>query len=157
MVVQENGGLEVAHTQKQLEDLSVGGQIVPVGEASTVLPTPDLSNIKAVDSQTKAVGIIYPPPDIRAIVDKTADFVGRNGMTLPAAQMSLVHTNTGCAYTSLKQKCIDEQMHAAMILLELFTWRSSPGQSLVPLLHYLQCLKQVWRSRKRFSQMKPTM
>jgi len=28
---------------------------------------------------TKAVGIIYPPPDVRAIVDKTAEFVARNG------------------------------------------------------------------------------
>lgn len=79
MVVQENGGVGVAQTQKQLEDLSVGGQIVAVGEARTVLPTPDLSNIKAVETQTKAIGVIYPPPDIRAIVDKTADFVGRNG------------------------------------------------------------------------------
>ena len=30
-------------------------------------------------SHGRVVGIIYPPPDIRAIVDKTAQFVGRNG------------------------------------------------------------------------------
>jgi splicing factor 3A subunit 1 len=32
-----------------------------------------------VPSQTKVVGIIAPPPDVRAIVDKTAQFVARNG------------------------------------------------------------------------------
>lgn len=29
--------------------------------------------------QTKAIGVILPPPDIRAIVDKTAQFVAKNG------------------------------------------------------------------------------
>ena len=32
-----------------------------------------------LETQTHAVGIIQPPPDIRAIVDKTAQFVARNG------------------------------------------------------------------------------
>ena len=32
-----------------------------------------------VDSHTAALGIIQPPPDVRAIVDKTAQFVARNG------------------------------------------------------------------------------
>lgn len=32
-----------------------------------------------VPSQTQVVGVIVPPPDIRAIVDKTAQFVARNG------------------------------------------------------------------------------
>lgn len=70
----------VAQAQAQMEDLSMGnGQIVAVGEARTVLPSPNLSQLKSVDTQTKAIGLIQPPPDIRAIVDKTADFVGRNG------------------------------------------------------------------------------
>mmetsp|Transcript_15520 Transcript_15520/g.19864 ORF Transcript_15520/g.19864 Transcript_15520/m.19864 type:complete len:792 (+) Transcript_15520:60-2435(+) len=30
-------------------------------------------------SQGKVTGIIYPPPDIRSVVDKTAEFVARNG------------------------------------------------------------------------------
>ena len=30
-------------------------------------------------SQGKASGIIIPPPEIRAVVDKTAQFVARNG------------------------------------------------------------------------------
>jgi len=29
--------------------------------------------------QGKIVGVIIPPPDIRAVVDKTAQFVGKNG------------------------------------------------------------------------------
>ena len=32
-----------------------------------------------LEAPTRAVGIIQPPPDIRAIVDKTAQFVARNG------------------------------------------------------------------------------
>ncbi|CAL5220560.1 g2597 [Coccomyxa viridis] len=72
----------VAQAQAQMEDLNMGnGQIVAVGEARTVLPSPNLSQVKSVDTQTRAIGLIQPPPDIRAIVDKTADFVGRNGLT----------------------------------------------------------------------------
>lgn len=41
-----------------------GGAIVPVGVAKTALP-------EALVTQTKAIGVILPPPDIRAIVDKT--------------------------------------------------------------------------------------
>lgn len=74
----ENGG--VAQAEAQLQDLSMSnGQIVAVGEARTVLPSPNFSQVKSVDTQTRAIGLIQPPPDIRAIVDKTADFVGRNG------------------------------------------------------------------------------
>ena len=31
------------------------------------------------EGQTPSVGIIYPPPEVRNIVDKTATFVARNG------------------------------------------------------------------------------
>lgn len=37
---------------------------MPVGVAKTALP-------EALVTQTKAIGVILPPPDIRAIVDKT--------------------------------------------------------------------------------------
>ncbi len=59
------------------------GAVVAQGEARDVLPSPDLSNLRgtAPATHTKAVGVIYPPPDIRAIVDKTASFVARNGAT----------------------------------------------------------------------------
>lgn len=50
-----------------------------VGKVQDALPTPDLSSLNIVESQTHAVGLIHPPPDIRAIVDKTAQFVAKNG------------------------------------------------------------------------------
>lgn len=31
------------------------------------------------DSDSKGFGIIIPPPEIKAVVDKTAQFVGKNG------------------------------------------------------------------------------
>lgn len=31
--------------------------------------------------QGKVTGVIIPPPEIRAVVDKTAQFVGKNGKT----------------------------------------------------------------------------
>ncbi|GMH40484.1 hypothetical protein BSKO_08388 [Bryopsis sp. KO-2023] len=59
----------------------VAGPVVAVGEVRTSLPTPDLGDVGTRPAtQTKAIGVIYPPPDIRAIVDKTAQFVARNGM-----------------------------------------------------------------------------
>ena len=82
MVAQDNGVGGPAAAAAQMEGLSMAngaGQMVAVGEARTVLPRPDLSGIKGVDTQTHAIGIIHPPPDIRAIVDKTAQFVARNG------------------------------------------------------------------------------
>jgi len=83
MVAQENGAsAPAAAAAVQLEGLSVangGGQMVAVGAARTVLPKPDLSGVRGVDTQTLPIGIIHPPPDIRAIVDKTAQFVARNG------------------------------------------------------------------------------
>ena len=86
MAAQENGSLAVAQAQDGLAGLSVGngdaGAIVPVGEARTVLPSPDLSAVQAVQTQTQAIGIIHPPPDIKAIVDKAANFVAKNGALL---------------------------------------------------------------------------
>jgi splicing factor 3A subunit 1 len=53
--------------------------LVAVGSAATYVPG-DLEAIKKLVTQTKAIGVILPPPDIRAIVDKTAQFVARNGI-----------------------------------------------------------------------------
>ena len=51
-----------------------------VGEAKSVLPKPKLGGLKhVVDTQTHAIGLVTPAPDIRAIVDKTAQFVAKNG------------------------------------------------------------------------------
>ena len=32
-----------------------------------------------LETRTQSVGVIIPPPDVRVIVDKTAQFVGKNG------------------------------------------------------------------------------
>ncbi len=78
------------------EETENAGAIVAVGEARTVEPgtaivasgavgsstatyIPDLEGLKKVITHTKAVGVILPPPDIRAIIDKTAQFVAKNG------------------------------------------------------------------------------
>lgn len=47
-----------------------------------------------VPTQTRSIGIIQPPPDIRSIVDKTATFVARNG---PDFEKKILATNRGNA------------------------------------------------------------
>ncbi len=60
--------------------------IVAAGEVQTVLPSAEeLLAIKKLATHTKAIGIILPPPDIRAIVDKTATFVAKHGASSPPA------------------------------------------------------------------------
>lgn len=56
--------------------------IVASGDVHTALGVTkeQLASIKQLATQTKAIGVILPPPDIRAIVDKTASFVARNGV-----------------------------------------------------------------------------
>ena len=61
------------------QSMPAPGAIVPVGPVKSVLPTPNLAGLK-LETQTRAIGVIQPPPDIRAIVDKTAQFVAKNGM-----------------------------------------------------------------------------
>lgn len=58
------------------------GALIAVGGAQSAdgaKPVHDLEAIKKLATQTKAIGVILPPPDIRAIVDKTAQFVAKNG------------------------------------------------------------------------------
>lgn len=70
-----------------------GSEIVAVGEVRDALPAPDLSSLNlTVGSQTHAVGVIHPPPDIRAIVDKTAQFVAKNG----APRTVMLHCCAAC-------------------------------------------------------------
>jgi len=54
------------------------GALVAVGGVRDALPAPDLRGL-SIESHTGPVGLIHPPPDIRAIVDKTAQFVAKNG------------------------------------------------------------------------------
>ncbi|DBA99991.1 hypothetical protein WJX77_008545 [Trebouxia sp. C0004] len=73
MQATENG-----HATNDQQILPGPGAIVPAGPVKSVLPSPNLVGFK-VDTQTRAIGLIQPPPDIRAIVDKTAQFVAKNG------------------------------------------------------------------------------
>ncbi|CAL8294910.1 splicing factor 3A subunit 1 [Gadus morhua] len=55
---------------------------MPPGPVAIVQPEPNIPNDEPVEETpaTKPiVGIIYPPPEVRNIVDKTASFVARNG------------------------------------------------------------------------------
>ena len=40
---------------------------------------PEVEDDSEATRHGKVVGIIYPPPDVRSIVDKTAGFVAKNG------------------------------------------------------------------------------
>ncbi|KAF3820818.1 hypothetical protein GH733_005363 [Mirounga leonina] len=52
----------------------------PPSESSGHLPTEEEASSKEDSTPSKpVVGIIYPPPEVRNIVDKTASFVARNG------------------------------------------------------------------------------
>ncbi|KAH8548712.1 Pre-mRNA splicing factor PRP21 like protein-domain-containing protein [Umbelopsis sp. PMI_123] len=42
----------------------------------------DQNGVRDVEQEESIKGIIYPPPEVRKIVDKTADFVARKGPTL---------------------------------------------------------------------------
>lgn len=46
----------------------------------------------SVATHTRTIGIIYPPPDIRNIVDKTAQFVAKNG---PEFEKRIIANNAG--------------------------------------------------------------
>lgn len=74
--------LENGHATSDQQAIPGPGALVPAGPVKSVVPSPNLSAVK-VDTQTRAIGLIQPPPDIRAIVDKTAQFVAKNGETQP--------------------------------------------------------------------------
>ena len=48
--------------------------------------------LATVATHTRTIGIIHPPPDIRTIVDKTAQFVAKNG---PEFEKRIIANNTG--------------------------------------------------------------
>lgn len=60
-----------------------GQSIIAVGEVKSHLPSEEeLLAIRKLASHTKAIGVILPPPEVRAIVDKTANFVGKHGASM---------------------------------------------------------------------------
>lgn len=59
---------------------SGGGAIVPAGEVrSAQYSAAEGGGGEAFKTHTHEIGVIVPPPDIKAIADKTAQFVARNG------------------------------------------------------------------------------
>ncbi|KAI8563332.1 hypothetical protein RHMOL_Rhmol03G0104000 [Rhododendron molle] len=60
--------------------------------------TEDQNNVNSVPASvathTRTIGIIHPPPDIRNIVDKTAQFVAKNG---PEFEKRIIANNAGNA------------------------------------------------------------
>ena len=78
------------------------GAVVAVSEVTDALPAPDLGGL-TIESQTNAIGLIHPPPDIRAIVDKTAQFVAKNGAEMPYAGSVTPPPHTpGCTASILR-------------------------------------------------------
>lgn len=61
-----------------MADASQRGAIVPVGEVKSSLSAKQTE----IETQTHEIGLIVPPPDIKAIADKTAQFVAKNGAIL---------------------------------------------------------------------------
>jgi hypothetical protein len=66
--------------------MSQNGAIVPVGGVSSSLPGPVTGD--QLETQTHEIGLIVPPPDIKAIADKTAQFVAKNGAILASLSES---------------------------------------------------------------------
>lgn len=61
--------------------MSQNGAIVPIGGVSSSLAGPVTGD--QLETQTHEIGLIVPPPDIKAITDKTAQFVAKNGAIFP--------------------------------------------------------------------------
>ena len=68
IVMGGNEGNEVAIIDERLHNNSI-----KISEKDGLKP------IELLHTQTRSVGVIVPPPDVRAIVDKTAQFVAKNG------------------------------------------------------------------------------
>ena len=64
----DNNNKEVAVIDERLQN-----NMVKISQKDGMKP------ISLIDTQTHSVGVIIPPPDVRAIVDKTAQFVAKNG------------------------------------------------------------------------------
>lgn len=76
------------------------GAIVAVGQvqkaSGSVVNQADIDQVKKLLTQTKAIGVILPPPDIRAIVDKTAQFVAKNGKYWCATAREFLQRGHAC-------------------------------------------------------------
>ena len=69
-------------------------------------------------TQGKVTGIIYPPADIRTIVDKTAQFVSRNGREFEARICGNETNSTKFAYSKLLVMECQQQATCDGIVIE---------------------------------------
>lgn len=51
----------------------------PIEKTNVVTPVQEEKSEEEIQASKPVIGIIYPPPEVRNIVDKTASFVARNG------------------------------------------------------------------------------
>ena len=73
----------------------------------------------AVAEEGRITGIIYPPPEVRNIVDKTASFVARNG---PEFEQRIKQNevnnpkfnflNSGGSWTHLKRQLLKKEIYS---------------------------------------------
>lgn len=70
---------KATHTKAAPARRIARGSADEASEADSKMAEADTTNGDAATVQGKVTGIIYPPPDIRALADKTAQFVARNG------------------------------------------------------------------------------
>ena len=74
------------------------GNLGPLPESQVIEEEQNKSNSASVPApatvvtHTRTIGIIHPPPDIRTIVDKTSQFVAKNG---PEFEKRIIANNTG--------------------------------------------------------------
>ncbi|XP_073118713.1 probable splicing factor 3A subunit 1 [Henckelia pumila] len=78
---------QVVETLEDGNNLETDAQQTKVNDKSNSAPT-------SVATHTRTIGIIYPPPDIRNIVDKTSQFVAKNG---PEFEKRIIANNEGNA------------------------------------------------------------
>lgn len=100
-----------------------GGAIVPVGVAKTALP-------EALVTQTKAIGVILPPPDIRAIVDKTV-----RGLAAPQGRWSraaAAPAAPAAAAAASRSRCLLPLCPACLLLTLALVHLSSPEPAAGP-------------------------
>lgn len=63
-------------------------------ERTSVNYMPQILPLPRIRTHTRSIGIVYPPPDIRNIVDKTSKFVAKNG---PESLNKIINDNSGNA------------------------------------------------------------
>jgi hypothetical protein len=106
----------------------------------------DLNEIKKIATMTKAVGVIMPPPDIRAIVDKTASFVAKHGGLILLRSDWFSQARRCCQHINKGLKLLGLSWHAQVLSLRRgflqtrkTTSNSTSWSPLTPTMHTISC------------------